>query len=228
MFALRFMGCLLSALLLAVSACAQRVEGPYGIIGGRVADGFFYVVPVMGGVVLVDTGEEPNGASLRSAIAGRAVLAILVTHAHHDHYASASTFGDVPCYVGPADIDRMRGLTQHQGAAQREYRAQNGGRDRLPPLPVRLIPAPGGTRVTLGGADFEAIALPGHTPGSTAWRMGDVLFGGDAAMNSSTGISPIDDRFSDDPAAARAALGRLDSVPFVWLADGHVGIRRVR
>lgn len=208
--------------------CVQRVSGPYGIEGARVADGFFYVVPVDGGVVVVDTGEQPDGAQLRRALAERPVLALLVTHAHHDHYASAHTFSDVPCHVGPADIERMEGKTQHQGAAQRAYREQNGGRDLLPPLPERLVPAPDGTLLVVGGAEFRAIALPGHTPGSTAWLHRDVLFGGDAAMKAADGIAPIDALYSDDPAAADAAVRRLDPAAFTWLADGHVGLSRLR
>jgi hydroxyacylglutathione hydrolase len=214
--------------VLVLTACVQRVEGPHGIEGARVADGFFYVVPVDGGVVVVDTGEQPDGAQLRATIAGRPVLAILVTHAHHDHYSSAHTFGEVPCHVGPADIDRMQGKTQHQGAAQRERRERTGGTDLLPPLPLQLVPAPDGARVFVGGETFAAVALPGHTPGSTAWLFRDVLFGGDAAMQAPAGIAPIDARFSDEPAAAEAAVSRLEAVPFTWLADGHVGLGRVR
>lgn len=217
------------AALLVMTACVQRVEGPHGIEGARVADGFFYVVPVDGGVVVVDTGEQPDGAQLRPTIAGRPVLAVLVTHAHHDHYASAHTFGEVPCHVGPADIDRMQGKTQHQGAAQRELRERNGGKDLLPPLPLQLVPAPDGTRLLVGGETFAAVSLPGHTPGSTAWLFRDVLFGGDAAMRAPDGgIAPIDPRFSDDPAAADAVVSRLESRSFTWLADGHVGLNRVR
>lgn len=214
--------------LLLSSGCVQRVRGPHGIEGGRVADGFFYVVPVEGGVVLVDTGEQPDGAALRDAIAGRPVLALLVTHAHHDHYAAAHTFGEVPCHVGPDDIDRMQGKTQHQGEAQRAFREQNGGQDLRPPLPARLVPAPDGTQLVFGGDTFTALALPGHTPGSTAWTFRDGLFGGDAAMASGGGIAPIDARFSDDPQAATEVVRRLDGRSFSWLADGHVGLTLLR
>lgn len=209
------------------SSCVQRVSGPHGIEGGRVADGFFYVVPVEGGVVVVDTGEQPDGAALRQSIAGRPVLALLVTHAHHDHYAAAHTFGDVPCHVGPEDIDRMKGKTQHQGEAQRALREQNGGQDIRPPLPSNLVPAPDGTRLLIGADTFTAVALPGHTPGSTAWTFRDVLFGGDAAMTSADGIAPIDARFSDEPETAARAVRRLDERVFSWLADGHVGLSPV-
>lgn len=204
-------------------ACAQRVQGPYGIEGDRAADGYFYVVPVDGGVVLVDTGEQPDGALLQQIIAGRAVLGLLVTHAHHDHYAAAHLLGPVPTHVGPDDILRMKGVTQHQGANQVAWRAQNGGVDLLPPLPKELRPTVDGESVELGGARFTAIALPGHTPGSTAWLYRDVLFGGDAAMGFGTRIRPIDEGYSDDPPRALESLRKLKGFAFSTVLDGHRG-----
>ncbi len=125
--------CLFAFLLIALGACSTRVRGPHGIVGGRVADGFFYIVPVDGGVVLVDTGEQSDGAFLRELAAQRPVVAVLVTHAHHDHYAAAHTFASVPVYVGAEDIRRMRGETQHQGAIQRAQRERNGVRTTFRP-----------------------------------------------------------------------------------------------
>lgn len=207
----------------ALLACDRRVEARHGVIGGREADGFFYVVPATDGVVLVDTGEDEGGRLLRSLVAGRRVLAIVVTHAHHDHYAAASQF-DAPVFVGADDIPRMEGKTQHQGAIQTQWRAQNGGKDRLPPLPRDLRPVVDGQVLTFGELTFEAIALPGHTPGSTAFRFKELLFGGDAAMAIEGRIEPIADGYSDDPNAARRAVERLRRVPFEVVLDGHHGV----
>jgi glyoxylase-like metal-dependent hydrolase (beta-lactamase superfamily II) len=55
--------------------------------------------PLEGGVVLVDTGEQPDGAALREAIAGRPVLALLVTHAQRPA-VSARALLAVPCIPG--------------------------------------------------------------------------------------------------------------------------------
>jgi glyoxylase-like metal-dependent hydrolase (beta-lactamase superfamily II) len=216
--------CLVVFALMVLCSCSSRVRGPHGIVGGRAADGFFYVVPVAGGVVLIDTGEQPDGALLRELVAGRTIVAVLVTHAHHDHYAFAHALGSVPVYVGAEDIRRMRGETQHQGAIQRAQRAQNGGVDNLPPVPAGVRPVADQQRLVLGDRAFTAIALPGHTPGSTAYLYEDVLFGGDAAMARNGALAPIDEGYSDDPPMARASLRRLTGYAFRTVMDGHTGI----
>lgn len=208
-------------------ACASRVSGPHGIEAAREADGFFYVVPVAGGVVLVDTGEDERGALLEVLIANRPVLAVLVTHAHHDHYAAAARFPNVPVFVGADDIARMKGETQHQGAIQTQWRANNGGKDRLPPLPAQLSPLVDQQQLELGAETFRAIAVPGHTPGSFVFLYRDVLFGGDTAMAINGAIRPIDDGYSDDPAQALASLAKLRREQFTTVMDGHRGVTSI-
>lgn len=79
-----------SVIACALVACDQRVESRHGVVGRREADGFFSVAPVSGGVVLLDTGENEEGRLLRSLLGSRPVLAVLVTHAHHDHHPAAA------------------------------------------------------------------------------------------------------------------------------------------
>ncbi len=201
-------------------ACASRVSGPHGIEGAREADGFFYVVPVAGGVVLVDTGED-------ALIANRTVLAVLVTHAHHDHYAAAARFPTVQVFVGADDIARMKGETQHLGAIQTQWRANNGGKDRLPPLPAQLSSLVDQQQLELGAETFRAVAVPGHTPGSFVFLYRDVLFGGDTAMAINGALRPIDDGYSDDPRLALASLAKLRREQFTTVLDGHRGVTTI-
>jgi glyoxylase-like metal-dependent hydrolase (beta-lactamase superfamily II) len=209
-------------LTLGCSCGPTKIDGPHGIVGGRQADGYFYVAPVDDGVVVVDTGEDESGTLLLELIAGRAVHAVLVTHAHHDHYGAAALL-DVPVYFGANEAAFLRGERDHQGEAQREQRAASGA-DRRPVVPAELAFVADGDELTFGGETFRALSLAGHTPGSTAWRHRDVLFGGDAAMVVDGALAPIDDRFSDDPVAARAALARLADEDFATVLDGHTGI----
>ena len=97
-----------SVIACALVACDQRVESRHG------------VAPVSGGVVLLDTGENEEGRLLRSLLGSRPVVAVLVTHAHHDHHPAAAQLA-VPVYVGADDIPRMEGKTLHQGAIQAQY-----------------------------------------------------------------------------------------------------------
>jgi hydroxyacylglutathione hydrolase len=205
-------------------ACATRVSGPHGIEGGREADGFFYVVPVTGGVVLVDTGEDERGVLLDQLISDRPVLGVVITHAHHDHCAAAFRFPTVEVFVGADDIARMKGETQHQGVIQTQWRASNGGLDRLPPLPAQLSALVDRQQLEFGDETFRAIAVPGHTPGSFVFLFRDVLFGGDTAMAIDGAIRPIDDGYSDDPPLARSSLATLREERFTTVMDGHRGI----
>lgn len=136
---------------------------------------FVYRVPVNGGVVLIDTGFEESGEQLKRLVADDDVLTILLTHAHLDHVSAAHLFGNTPVYVNADDLPEMRGEALNGIFITRVADFFLG----RPPLPHNLISVEDGAIVSVGGVEFEAIQLPGHTPGSTAWRTGDALFSGD-------------------------------------------------
>jgi len=212
------------AVLCALAACATsapiadgpsgttgEVVGPHGVVGFRSAHALFYVVPVEGGVVLVDTGFDESGEDLRRAIAGRKVLAVFVTHAHLDHWSGVATVGDVPVYAGAEDADIMRGVREPVAIVQQLLH-------RLwprPQLPTDLRPVRDGTVVDVAGARFEARHLPGHTAGSTVWLWRDGAFTGDAF-----GAPP---GLSDDDHETRLSLSRLWGIGATVLLDGHGG-----
>lgn len=219
------------ALLLALASCAlmptgpsdalrAEVVGPYGIDGYRSVHALFYVVPVEGGVVLVDTGMDEGGEVLLPAIGAREVLAVLITHAHRDHWSGAHLLGDdVPVYVHPADQRRIRGEELNQGWL-------NNLIDRVVPLPTapsRMVDVDDGAVLELGGETFRAISLPGHTPGSVAYLYRDVLFAGDAVLADGEGVGLSPGAFSDDNDLAAVSLRRLSGLEVSTLLDGHAG-----
>jgi glyoxylase-like metal-dependent hydrolase (beta-lactamase superfamily II) len=74
----------------------------------------------------------------------------------------------------------------------------------------------------------QAVILPGHTPGSTAYLFADrgLLFTGDAlvtydGLTGYTGPTLVCRGFTHDSAAALAALGRLDGLDAGTLLPGH-------
>jgi hydroxyacylglutathione hydrolase len=189
----------------------REVVGPHGVVGFRSVHALFYVVPVEGGVVLVDTGFDESGEDLRRAIAGRNVLGVLVTHAHLDHWSGVATLGDVPVYAGAEDADVMRGVREH-GAIVQQVLGRLWPRPRLP---TDLRPVADGTVVTVAGETFEARHLPGHTAGTIVWLWRDVAFTGDAF-----GAPP---GLSDDEHGVRVSLSRLWGIGATVLLDGHGG-----
>ena len=95
---------------------------------------YAWVVPVGDGVVVVDTGMERAGDALRAEIAGRPVLAVLLTHAHVDHVQGLDILPDAPVYVAAADEPMLRGE-----AAPKAWGASWLSRSAAPPrLPERV------------------------------------------------------------------------------------------
>jgi hydroxyacylglutathione hydrolase len=213
---------LLLPMLCTLAACATtpgadapastgEVIGPRGVVGFRSVHALFYVVPVDGGVVVVDTGFDESGEDLRRAIGGRTVLGVLVTHAHLDHWSGVATLGDVPVYAGAEDADVMRGVREH-GAIVQQVLGRLWPRPRLP---TDLRPVADGTVVTIAGETFEARHLPGHTAGTIVWLWRDVAFTGDAF-----GAPP---GLSDDEHGVRVSLSHLWGIGATVLLDGHGG-----
>lgn len=182
---------------------------------------FVYVVPTAdGGVVLVDSGTPALRADLLAAAAGRPVRAILLTHGHVDHAAGVAAWPEVPVYVGRGDLPRLLGA-----AAEPDVLPELGW--ILYPRPeaaARFHPVDDGDEVRVGGTRFTAVAVPGHTAGSTAWLVGEVVFTGDALLAARPGRVELSYWFySDDLDEARRSIAHLAARRFRVMYDGHYG-----
>jgi hydroxyacylglutathione hydrolase len=195
-------------------------ETPEGITGLPTVDGYRYLVPVDGGLVMIDAGfERPTRIELDEYVKGRRVLAIFVTHGHADHTLGIDAYEGIPIYVSARELPLVRGEAMWRAPLQQLFRAALGA-SRADNARV----VDDGEIVVVGGRTFRAIALPGHTAGSTAWLMGDTLFSGDALMcneHDELGFPPTP--FSDDERRMEASLARLREQPFRILLDGHHG-----
>jgi glyoxylase-like metal-dependent hydrolase (beta-lactamase superfamily II) len=170
-----------------------------------------YVLVRGGEAVVVDTGvggsADRIGATLDAAGSGwDGVRAVVVTHAHYDHFGS---LGDV--------ADRAPGSPLYAGASDLEF-------IRTPPAPPPGgAPAPHasyGPRLrAVGDGDevlgLQVVATPGHTPGHVAVFDPDsaVLVAGDALTNTIDGVlsGPLPEATADHAAAADSVrkLARL-------------------
>lgn len=117
-------------------------------------------------VLVIDPAHD--AAAVADAVAGRRVVATVLTHGHNDHIGAARRFADLmgtPLYLNPED--RMLWETVHPGSR--------------PPVALR-----DGDTFTVAGVTLTAIHTPGHTPGSTCLYApelgtaftGDTLFEG--------------------------------------------------
>ena len=197
----------------------QREKAPYGIEAICVRATLNYLIPVDGGVVLVDAGYEESGERLKEAIGERPLLGILLTHAHIDHRLAVHQF-DVPVYVGAEDAPWLTRSDAKMAFWPRAGRLFLG----RPPAPKMVQSVQDGDQIEIGGALFYAIHLPGHTPGSTAWRFQDVLFTGDAVQAPyDDGVYPAPDTVTADLKQAWHSMERLVQEPFSLAFDGHHG-----
>lgn len=212
----------------------------------------FYLIDDPGGLVLVDAGLPGHLAQLRGQLAadGHAlsdVRAVLLTHAHPDHTGLASRLQAAGADIWVSQQDAAI-LARGPRSALRLAKPE---RSMLPYLlrrpaaiatPLHLarqgaFTAPAVPHVRTFGADQrladvpgspQAIALPGHTQGSTAYLFADrgLLFTGDAlvtydGLTGYRGPTLVCRGFTHDSAAALSALDRLDALAATVILPGH-------
>lgn len=212
----------------------------------------FYLIEHPDGLVLIDAGLPGHLAQLHAHLAATGhrvgdVRAVLITHAHPDHTGLAGTLHDAGARIWIHDRDAPI-LAQGPRAVLQLAKPE---RSILPYLLRR--PAATGTALHFarkgafttpgvpGAYTFNAdqrlkeipgspqtVAVPGHTPGSTAYLFTDrgLLFTGDAlvthdSLTGHTGPTLICRGSTHDSAAAIASLDRLDDLVADVLLPGH-------
>ncbi|RZJ00768.1 MAG: MBL fold metallo-hydrolase [Brevundimonas sp.] len=197
----------------AVSPLIQRViannPGPFTFTGTGT-----YIVGRPGpgaGVAVIDPGplDDAHLAALMTAVAGRRVSHVLVTHTHRDHAPLAHPFAEA---VGaPILAARPPARTIHASAPLDEDDDETFAPD------VVLV---GGEILDGDGWSLEAMATPGHASNHMAFvlREENALFSGDHVMGwSTTVVAPPD----GDMAAYMDSLDRVIARGFSTLWPTH-------
>jgi glyoxylase-like metal-dependent hydrolase (beta-lactamase superfamily II) len=145
----------------------------------------------------------------------------MVTHGHLDHMWSVLPVCDgyeIPAWIHPADrgllADPWAGVS---GETRMMFASVVGAADFAEPSEVRELVD--GSTVELAGLRFVADHAPGHTPGSTAFRLmetggepvmcsGDLLFAGAIGRTDLPGGDPA----AMDASLARVVLGQPDEM----------------
>ncbi len=188
----------------------ERVEAAPGIVGVMAKGSYAWVVKTQSGAVLVDAGMDPDGGAVipeleRMKLAPKDVKAVLLTHAHGDHWGGTRVFPDAKLYLGEADVPVLRGEVALHAPMGRMFKKFSPA--MTPPSNVE--PVKDGQVLELDGAKFQAIATPGHTPGSTMYLYGDTLFTGDSLLGKGDKLMVLPSLISEDagrePAVAREA-----------------------
>ena len=171
-----------------------------------------------GAVVVIDPGPalDLHLRAILAALQGRALAAILVTHAHLDHSAlapglAAATGAPVLAF-GPA------GAGQSPLMARLAGQGLTGGGEGIDRgfHPDRRLQD--GEVLQLGPLQIEALHTPGHLSNHLCFACDGLLFSGDLAMGwASSLVSPPD----GDMGAYMASLRRLAARRWRVMLPGH-------
>jgi glyoxylase-like metal-dependent hydrolase (beta-lactamase superfamily II) len=157
---------------------------------GRNNPGAAYAIKTSDGLVLVDSGIEPNAALVTEQLRElgldpSALRVILLTHGHADHVLGAehlrSTTG-AKIYAGRRDVPPLR------AGAPREAFLSTFHMPGVVVHPTTVdVELSDGNVIDVGDTHFQAIAAPGHTPGCMCFQMERggkrILFTGDVVQS---------------------------------------------
>jgi glyoxylase-like metal-dependent hydrolase (beta-lactamase superfamily II) len=154
-----------------------------------------------GSTAVVDPGDdEPR---ITAALAGRRVVAVVLTHAHWDHVQAVDALRarhDCPVLASPAEAAVWAHELAHLRAhGQWDWAQETPPADAPAPVPGWDGVVDGdlvdGDRLTVGRLAVEVVHSPGHTPGSSCLRTGDDLLTGDTLFPGGPGLTgwPLSD-----------------------------------
>jgi hydroxyacylglutathione hydrolase len=187
------------------------------------------VVPTRDGrVVLIDAGGDATGESILKELSALglgadAVGAILLTHGHPDHTAAIGQFPRAQVMALGAAVPLVEGSAGSRGPVTRLFPVK--------PTGVKVAGVlRDGDAMTFGDTRIRVYAVPGHTAGSAAYLVDDVLFLGDSADVTTNGsLQGAPWIFSDSQTENRASLVRLahrlaaDRVDVTAIVPSHSG-----
>jgi len=130
--------------------------------------------------ILIDPGHEADRISARMSESGMTFTAIVNTHGHLDHLASARHFQqtlEIPFRMHQGDAFLLQSLSQQCAAFG------------LPPIDPPEVTdwLEADTRYQVGDVGFDLRPAPGHSPGSLIFDFGDQMIVGDVIFEGSIG-----------------------------------------
>jgi glyoxylase-like metal-dependent hydrolase (beta-lactamase superfamily II) len=169
-------------------------------------------------VVVIDPGpdSEPHLVALKSAIGGRRVEAIVLTHTHKDHSALAPRLKaetSAPIWFG----GQHRPSRPKRWALERDPIAGDIDRGLVPD---RVLTD--GERLAFGGVPVEVIATPGHCSNHLCFGLvgTDLLLSGDHVMGWNSTVVPVPDGSMAD---YLQSLEKVIGSPYTTYHPAHGG-----
>jgi len=130
---------------------------------------------------VVDPGDDAASLRLELAQMGARCAAILITHGHWDHLGAVADLAEgtgAPVYM--PELERL---------------TLEDPRSVFPDVPIRAwkadVTLEGGDELEVAGISFEALLVPGHSPGHLAYYADGCLFSGDVLFAGSVGRTDL-------------------------------------
>lgn len=134
------------------------------LVVGPLENNVFVLADPAGEAAIIDAAGE--SARIVDAVSGLSVAAVLTTHGHADHIQAVTAVTrrlSVPVLIH-SDDQSLAGLAD-------------------------AVPIGHGEIIPIGTLPLEVIHTPGHTPGSTCFRLGAHLFSGDTLFPGGPGAT---------------------------------------
>ena len=151
--------------------------------------------------VIIDPGFSPDRLRALLDAAGKRPVAVLATHGHYDHVGAAAELcgNELPFYIHKDDEQAMVDPVAW-GAGMPVPIAT--------PQDVRTFSE--GDVLEPGGLSLEVMHTPGHTPGSSCFRVDGLLFSGDLVFRGAIGRYDFPNASAED---MWASLRRFLALP---------------
>ncbi|MBN8218638.1 MAG: MBL fold metallo-hydrolase [Spirochaetes bacterium] len=176
----------------------------------------FYLLKRGAQLIAFDAGRDPraNARALDSlGLDAQSVTAVFLTHSDSDHCGGAGLFSNARVYLSRAEEPLATGKIRRLLAFKNAYFSEHTALDDGQTVPVE-------------GLAIQAIATPGHTPGSLCFLAGDtLLFAGDTLALYDGKAAVFSDLFNMSSARQKRSLHRLSALTHVvFAATGHHGV----
>jgi glyoxylase-like metal-dependent hydrolase (beta-lactamase superfamily II) len=183
------------------------------VVTGSWQENCYVVSDAAGNAVIVDPGDDASAITSLIADDRLRPLAILATHAHHDHVGAAAplqqSYG-IPLYLHSADQKLLKRMNFYRRLFEKADPVE------IAEVDVLLDEI---RELELGEFRIRVLETPGHTPGSVCFAFDDTLFCGDVLLKEKVGRVDLPGGERETLAESLRVLAKLP--PQTSLFPGH-------